>query len=286
MYPEKLPLYSVPFYGEKEQFENRGRDLTSVSIHKNCNIGMHSHDYFELNIVLDGTGCHYIGDIAVPIVSGEVFVIPPSVLHGYYCEEELNVCHISLKNEFIEKYMVDLQKVPGYSTLFKIEPYLRQVYDENLFLHLTQEKLLKVKKEVGRIMQIDELGEDYAYYRTILVMKFIADMCYHISLGKKDEETVNTDNYDILPVLEYIQNHLDTNIQIEQLMQITNMSRTTLHRHFKKIVKMTPLQYVLHCRITMAQMLLAKGEMSKTDIAQKCGFFDTSHMNKYLNKQD
>lgn len=284
MYPKKIPMYSEPFFGEQDEFKNSGKDITNISIHKNCNVGMHSHDFYEINIVLSGKGCHYIGEISIPLVSGEVFVIPPNVLHGYYREKELDVCHITLKNEFFERYREDLQSIPGYSTLFEIEPYLRQVYDKNLFLHFNKEKLLRVDKEVRKIMQTQELGSEYAHYRTILVLKFISDMCYHISLGIGSEEIENADNYDILYVLEYIQNHLDTNIQIEQLMQMANMSRTTFHRRFKKMVKMTPLQYILECRITLAQSLLAKGEMSKTEIAQKCGFFDTSHMNKYLNK--
>lgn len=43
-----------------------------------------------------------------------------------------------------------------------------------------------------------------------------------------------------------------------------------------------PLDYVLSCRVAKAQKLIAEGNYGKTDIANICGFYDVSHMNKYI----
>lgn len=283
MYPKNIPPYSTPFFGEDTEFcEKFDNDLTGVSIHHSCDIGMHSHDFYEINIVINGTGCHYIGEMAIPLTSGEFFVIPPNVQHGYYCEKELDVCHIILHHGFFEKYGEDLSKIPGYSTIFEIEPYLRQVYDDNLFVKLDEEKKECVKREISDIMSVK--GEDFAVYRNILVLRFLSDMCYYGKCHKIHRAETVPANSHILRVLEYIQNHFAEQINVEALMQIANMSRPTLHRHFKSITKMTPLEYIIKCRVNAAEIMLSQGQMSRTEIAQKCGFFDTSHMNKYLGK--
>ncbi len=64
MYPKSIPLYKEPFFGQEEQFKGERHELVNISIHKNCDVGMHSHDFLEINIVLRGKGCYYIGEIA------------------------------------------------------------------------------------------------------------------------------------------------------------------------------------------------------------------------------
>lgn len=282
MYPQKIDPYIVPFYGEKDEFSKNDLDFTNLSVHRKCDVGMHSHDFYEINIVINGTGCHYIGKMAIPLTSGEFFVIPPNVQHGYYCEKDLDVCHIILHHRFFEKYGDDLSKIPGYSTLFEIEPYLRQVYDDNLFIKLDEEKLECVRNEIADMMSVK--GEEFAIYRNILMLRFLSDMCYYSKCHKIHKAETIPVNSHILRVLEYIQNHFAEQLTVEKLMQIANMSRPTLHRHFKAITKMTPLEYIIKCRVNAAEALLSQGQLSRTEVAQRCGFFDTSHMNKYLGK--
>lgn len=280
MYPKSIPLYKTPFFGQDEEFDRDGHELVKVSVHKSCDVGMHSHDFLEINIVLRGKGCHYIGEMAVPLESGEFFVIPPNVLHGYYCEDSLDVCHIILHGDFLARYGEELSRMPGYQTLFEIEPYLRQIYDDSLFLRLDGEKLECVRSEIADIMSVVEEG--FSVYRTVLVLEFLCGMCYYAKCRRTRGAESAPANSHIMRVLEYIKSHYAEQISIESLMQIANMSRPTLHRRFKEITRMTPLEYVIKCRVAAARQLLSQGQLSRTEIAQKCGFFDTSHMNKHL----
>lgn len=283
MYPKSIPLYKTPFFGQDEELDRDGHELVKVSVHESCDVGMHSHDFLEINIVLRGKGCHYIGEMAVPLESGEFFVIPPNVLHGYYCEDRLDVCHIILHGDFLARYGEELSRMPGYQTLFEIEPYLRQVYDDSLFLRLDGEKLECVRSEIADIMSVVEEG--FSVYRTVLVLEFLCGMCYYAKCRRVHSAETIPANTHIMRVLEHIRSHYSEQISIESLMQIANMSRPTLHRRFKEITRMTPLEYIIKCRVTAAKQLLSQGQLSRTEVAQRCGFFDTSHMNKYLRDQ-
>ena len=101
-------------------------------------------------------------------------------------------------------------------------------------------------------------------------------------MQKQNQSSTSNENRDIFKVLEYIQAHYEEKILLEDLMAVANMSRPTLHRHFKAITQMTPKQYILKLRLSAVRDQLSRHTESKTQIAQKFGFFDTSHLNKQL----
>ena len=83
-------------------------------------------------------------------------------------------------------------------------------------------------------------------------------------------------------LMEFIRENLDQKLTLSLLAEKANMSVATLTRHFREVLQTSPMQYVTACRISLARELLATGKLNKTEIAQSCGFFDVSHMNKYL----
>ena len=82
--------------------------------------------------------------------------------------------------------------------------------------------------------------------------------------------------------MEFIQENLEQKLTLSLLAQKANMSTATLSRHFREVLHTSPMQHVTACRLARARELIAERKLSKTEIAQSCGFFDVSHMNKYL----
>lgn len=268
------------FYSAGEEFPGHKDKLVHSFVHKNCDVCMHTHDFYEVNIVSSGKGNHYIGDMEVPLEGGEVFILPPNVKHGYGCTDKLDVEHILLRTEFLKKYSAELENIPGYNALFEIEPYLRQVNESRLFLRLDARHLEAVKKQIEFIRSQNEDG--LYMFQTVLVLKLMCELCLAMSKQRERSETEEIDDSDILRVLEYIHTNYDEKLTINFLAKLSNMSRPTFHRRFSTITLMTPMEYIIKCRVAEAKKLLEKDEISRAEIAQKCGFYDTSHMNKYL----
>lgn len=271
--------YEQFYFYERYEFFGSPDKLVDIYLHQNYNIGMHCHDFYEINIVLKGKGCHYIGDKVIPVSGGEIFVIPPDIAHGYSCDEALDVYHILLKSNFMEKYKSDLNKIPYFSTLFEIEPYLRQVYNNFMHLKLSKKSLADVSKQLDEVIKLSSWEHEMC--KTFFVLGLINTFCILMERQSKSN-TNTTDDKEIIAVLQYIQAHYNEKITIEDLMHISNMSRATLHRHFKKITQMTPMDYIINIRVTAARNQLADAEKSRTEIAHNLGFYDTSHMNKHL----
>ena len=284
MFPSKIPFHEQPLYEEKEIFGEHTEKFVDISIHRNCHVGMHKHDFYELNIVLSGHGCHYIDEMAIPAVAGDVFIIPIGVDHGYLYGRDFNVAHVLLKSSWVEKHKEKLESIPGFPSFFSIEPYLRQVYERHLFLHLNADLLKRVQGEIEKHHTLSD--SRYESYHSFFILYLLSELS--LEMQKQTKTSPYTENREILKVLEYIQKHYDEKIKIEDLLKVANMSRPTLHRHFKEITNVSPMQYIMNLRLHAVQEHFEKKEHteSKTQIAQKYGFFDTSHLNKYLHKKD
>jgi len=43
----------------------------------------HTHNFYELNIVMSGNGKHFVNNSTFYIASGDVFIVPPKISHNY-----------------------------------------------------------------------------------------------------------------------------------------------------------------------------------------------------------
>jgi len=269
------------FYYETDIFSVNPLHLVKAAEREaNYQIGMHSHQFYEINIVTKGSGCHYIEQMSVPAKKGDVFVIPPDIRHGYYCGYQLEVFHVMIKKEFFRRYREELEGCPGYQTLFEIEPFLRQKSKEQFFLHLDYEELFQIMSGLERVMEKEE--QELYMPQIIVALDIICTLCSCMHQQYYGNTEGKGEGHELIRVIEYIQTHLDQKLMVAELANMAAMSTSTFTRTFKKILGLSPMEYVRNSRITKAVMLIEEGEFSKSEIAQICGFYDAPHMDKYL----
>ena len=278
MFPSKLDFEKgTVYYREADCFTNAPHHLVHAYPHPNYTIKMHSHQFCEINVIVAGEGRHYIGNTSLPARVGDVFIIPPEVPHGYYAEERLDISHVLLRAEFLSRYRDELTQFPAFSLLFDIEPEVRRSSGRNYNLRIGAHKLYEIGEQISRIVRA-EGAKEYAY-QNILTLGFIGRLG---ELLRKDLQKSAPEDSEILHVMEFIKENLEQKLTLPLLAAKANMSTATLNRHFREVLHTTPMQYVTACRVARARELLAGAAMNKTEIAQSCGFFDVSHMNKYL----
>jgi len=86
-------------------------------------------------------------------------------------------------------------------------------------------------------------------------------------------------------VREYIDRHLDKNIELQALADAAGLSKYHFARTFKEAQRMTPLFYVFQQRMKRAQQLLVETELPIAEIAIATGFADQSHFSRRFRKQ-
>ncbi len=79
---------------------------------------------------------------------------------------------------------------------------------------------------------------------------------------------------------EVIESHYYSNITLDQLAQLTNLSLSTFKRVFKKTYNTSPASYLRDKKLEKSLELLGSTDLRTTDIAYDCGFTDVSHYSK------
>ena len=91
--------------------------------------------------------------------------------------------------------------------------------------------------------------------------------------------------YKLQQIIDYIHAYLDSDLSLNELATLVQMSPHYFSRLFKETTGFTPHQYVIRCRIERAKDLLKQGKLSIAEVAKEVGFVDQSHLNRYFKRQ-
>lgn len=271
---------------EKSNFKN-GLLVHGFS-YRDYEIPLHNHDFYEMNIVLSGTGVHTIENNVLSVTVGDVFVIPPMVAHAYKNTGGLEVYHVLFHKNFIEKMAQKSKNVNGYLELMEIEPFLRSNLSNPIFLHLNDVRMIELKYELEFIedkgkYSWEEYGE-LKYQTAKKLLFWLSALLYEQIKNTKKEK--NKNELQILSALEYIHKNYGEKITIDHLCEKACMSRSTFIRSFVCVCGVSPIEYLNNYRLKKAEELLKRGILTKTEVAHECGFYDLSHMKRTISKQN
>jgi len=266
-------------------FRNKQEHVRAFE-YQDYSISPHDHDFYEMNIISSGSGTHTIENASFRVKPGDVFIIPPGVMHSYVETEHLNVYHILLRKSFIEKNRKEAEHIPGFLQLIEIEPFLRQNYSDAMFLHLSGSQMIELQSDLKIITDQSRLNQESLFplkehiaWKILYWFSFLlSEQLYH------KPHTASAQTQAIFRTLEYIHQNYGEKITIDELCKISFLSRSTFLRNFQSICGCTPLQYLTGYRKKQAIERLEQNELSKTEIAHACGFYDLSHMMRILKK--
>jgi len=77
--------------------------------------------------------------------------------------------------------------------------------------------------------------------------------------------------------VQYIQDHLDRHISIDELVEQACMSKSTFYRHFSDEFDKSPLEYITEQRVIRACHLLSSTDKTVADVSRDLGFSSTSY---------
>jgi AraC family transcriptional regulator len=84
--------------------------------------------------------------------------------------------------------------------------------------------------------------------------------------------------------IDYIQEHLDQNLSLEELAAIIPISPHYFAHLFKRSTGISPHQYIVKCRIAKAKLLLKQRELPIIEVGQQVGFQSQSHFTRVFRE--
>lgn len=88
------------------------------------------------------------------------------------------------------------------------------------------------------------------------------------------------DQHQVDRIDRYIEENIGSNIAVDDLADLLGCSKFYFLREFKKLVGVTPYQYLMHKRLDQARATLSSASVNIALIAQELGFNDQSHFTR------
>ncbi len=88
---------------------------------------------------------------------------------------------------------------------------------------------------------------------------------------------------EIARTIDYLSNHLNEQVTIDDMASHVGMSRAVFHRRFKEATTMSPIQFVKSMRLNNAAMKIAKGK-TVNEAAWEVGYASTSQFSREFKR--
>ena len=118
-------------------------------------------------------------------------------------------------------------------------------------------------------------------YDALMQPSYILEICA-ILINKSAKPKTQTDTTDIEKVIKYIHDNISSDIRLETLSNLVNLSQNYFVRKFNKEIGMPPMKYLLTIRVETAKSLILNTNYTISQVMQKVGIYDSAYFSKLI----
>ncbi|WP_261805993.1 helix-turn-helix transcriptional regulator [Lapidilactobacillus luobeiensis] len=239
------------------------------------NYNLHSHDFLEISIMLEGQSHYFIDEHWADVQAGQIMLFNPGVRHGEQQRPETysHQLHLGIKN--ISLHGLPRNFLPTKKSQLAIGEYQYKIID-------------KAWQLVG---EIDHQDADYQLIGKGIIIEILVYILRGLTIREENyikpflSKTEKKQNHLVDSVIYFLENHYTEDITLEQLARDNYVSPAYLSRIFKEATDMSPINYLIQIRLKNAHALL-KNETETTvkEIASAVGYEDAYHFSKLFKK--
>ena len=250
-----------------------------TAIQKNIHghIPLHWHEEFQFVRILKGKAIFRINEDSIAVEEGDGLYINSGCLHAAedFRQSDCTYVCLNVSPQFVlNRELFDMF----------VHPYMRAT---NLpFLHLNAavpwagnilDAILAIKE---LLRQKPSLFEIEIAMHLAVIWKNLMDNSF---LPEYDSMEVQKDRR-MKQMLNWIHQHYSEKIFLEDIAKAGQLSRSECCRYFKRILNITPLNYVTEYRIQKSAVLVTQTDVSVTEAAYQVGFNSTSYFIEKFKK--
>lgn len=194
----------------------------------------------------------------IPLSKGDIIFVPIS--SRYVSEWDENTEYISFH------FIFDYDGIFSRKQKFRLQKVTPEDFQK------TRENFEFVLKSFEK----DDLKRLFCLSRIFEVLALI--------LPKLEAKSRKISDERIGRAIEYIEKNSSENITVEKLAEVCSMSTSRFYPAFKKETGVTSVDYLNHCRINNAIILLLNDSLSIEDVSERAGFESSAYFRRVFKK--
>lgn len=248
----------------------------------------HRHDFLEMAFMIKGYGQHEDGQGCMPLLSGDVWIIPPGQWHAYpFIEDDVYIFNLLLSQDFLMAYKQVLLSTHSVNTPILYSPVASVNRGDGLVpmpahsIRLSPQGrgvihtlLMTLAEEVRR-----PGGAGYAGICTGLVLQIIGmiDRYSEPPISAPGDTRGTRHIPELLSALRCIEERYAEPLTLEEIARHSNYAPTYLVRKFRHHLGASPIEYLFQVRLQHACTRLKTTNLSVSAIASEVGFSDSRY---------
>lgn len=232
----------------------------------------HHHTECELSLVVAGSGTYYVCGTEYSFSSGDMFLFGSNEAH---CITDVTTPLNLLNIQFEPCILWENPDTVELLTLFNMRnnQFRNQFSKDDTIL---QNLILKIEKELS------EKNSGYIIEIKHLLFSSLIHIIRTYDYVKKNNQYKfhNPSTEKLKDAMSYIDNNLENKITLKEIASAACMAETYFSSVFKKFNGISPWEYITIKRVERAIYLIKNTNMTKLEIAEKCGFSSSSNFYK------
>ncbi|MCM2532915.1 AraC family transcriptional regulator [Neobacillus pocheonensis] len=195
---------------------------------------------------------------------------------GQVTEASSQVPYLALKLEFTSSQILEVLRESEMGVDKKENP------KRGMYVSKIEPSLLDAVTRLARLL-------DNPTDIPVLAPLIMKEIIYRVLQGEhggmlKQIAIEGSSTHQISDVIEHIMNNHEKSFKIEELAEIANMSVSSLHRHFKEVTAMSPIQFQKQLRLQEARSLLLSESADAADVAFRVGYESPSQFSREYSR--
>ena len=220
----------------------------------------HARSY-TVEYIYEGEGVVQEDSRIYKVCAGDFFILHPNTFHHYYSSRENPWKKIFFTVKENSKFITRLLQ------MYKIEDVVCFKQTNTPFYH----------PEIMELLRSDET--DVTYRMEDLIIQTL------VGLGRFWQEMRRpSESTSIADAKSYIDKHITERISLADVAREVSLDRAYLSRAFKQSFGVSPSQYILKQKVSLAETMLSDTGLSVEDIAIRLSFYDVSHFSHAFTK--
>ena len=247
-----------------------------ITINQNIHgyIPLHWHDEIQFVLVVKGEAIFQVNEDWIEVREGDGLFINSGSLHMAQDKEQSGCVYICLN---LSPFFVLSQEL--YTTYVK--PYIQATNLSYLYIGVNEIWGKNILDAVLEIYQfIEQKTQNYEIEITIQ-LAFIWKQLIDNGCKLEYIQTEILKNQRMKQMLSWIHENYAEKMMLGDIAKAGQLSRSECCRYFKRVLKTTPLNYVIDYRIQKSLYLLQQDDATITEVAYQVGFNSTSY---FINK--